>query len=344
MSGMRTYRFLLLLAAATVLAGCVSSMLARKVVAPPNKSGIKALFADSPIVTHAPDAFAQSWKIRAPGPPAEIAIASIEPGDYSFVYDLQLSYPEGRDPKIDHFNAYWRPASESRLGLAPKGTLVFLHGYLQDKRFLTPWALKLAQAGYRCALIDMRGHGDSTGRHIGFGAFEAADISAVVDDLGRRGWDVSRVGLFGVSYGASVALLTAGRDPRVKAVVAFEPFASAETAVPELMRAAFAPQVRGISDRQFAKAHVKEAKIAGFDWQDADIPAALKRTTAPVLFLHGEADTWLSPEHSRRLAADAPPGSRLRLVPRDNHVTLPLQIAPFEREVIDWFDGALMNR
>lgn len=336
---MRLWRILALVVP-LALAGCVSSMLARKVVAPPNKSGIKALFSDSSIVRRAPEAFTGVWKVRAPGPPADIAVASIEPGDYGFEYDLQLSYPEGKAPSIERFNAFWRPAASRTPRVPPKQTVLVLHGYLQDKRFVTPWALKLAEAGYRCALVDLRGHGESTGRHIGFGAFEAADISAVIDDLGRRGWDVSRVGLFGVSYGASVALLTAGRDPRVKAVVAFEPFSSAESAVPELMRAAFAAQARGISDRQFAEAHLKEARIAGFDWQDADIPAALKRTSAPILFLHGEADRWLSPEHSRRLASVAPPGSRLRLVPRDNHVTLPLQIAPFEREVIGWFDEA----
>jgi pimeloyl-ACP methyl ester carboxylesterase len=126
----------------------------------------------------------------------------------------------------------------------------------------------------------------------------------------------------------------------VKAVVAFEPFASAEKAVPELMRAAFAAEARGITDQQFAVAHRKEAAIAGFQWADADIPAALSRTRAPVLFFHGEADTWLSPEHSLELMKRAPPGSVRRLVPRDNHVTLPLQITPFEREVIGWFDAA----
>jgi pimeloyl-ACP methyl ester carboxylesterase len=226
---------------------------------------------------------------------------------------------------------------------APRGTLVFLHGYLQDKRFLTPWALRLAQAGYRCALVDLRGHGDSTGKHISFGVFESRDVSAVFDDLARRGWDVSSVGLFGVSYGASVALLTAGRDPRVKSVVAFEPFSSAEKAVPELMRSAFAAEARGLTDQQFAVAYRKEAALAGFAWTDADIFAALHHTRAPVLFLHGAADTWLSPEHSRALFAEAPPGSELEIVPRDNHVTLPLQIAPFEAAVIGWFDAAFMK-
>jgi pimeloyl-ACP methyl ester carboxylesterase len=235
-------------------------------------------------------------------------------------------------------NAFWRPAGQVvRTSAPPLGTVVLLHGYLQNKNYVVPWAIRLAEAGYRCAVVDLRGHGASTGKHISFGAFEARDISRVIDDLGRRGWDVSHVRLFGVSYGASIALLTAGNDSRVTSVVAFEPFASAEKAVPELMRAAFAKDAAGISDRQFAAAYIKEAKIARFQWSDADIPRALARTRAPVLFLHGEADMWLSPDHSRQLVRLAPPGSRLILVPRDNHVSLPLQIEPFEKDVLGWF-------
>ncbi len=324
--------------AASLLAGCVSSILARKVVAPPNKSGVKALFADSPLIANAPLAFADTWKVRVAQPRADIAVASVEPGDYRFVYELAMKYGEGSPPEIQLFNAFWL-SSKERAPMQPRGTVVLLHGYLQDKRFVTPWAVRLAQAGYRCALVDLRGHGESTGKHISFGAFEARDISAVLDDLAARGWDVSRVGVLGVSYGASVALLAAGRDPRVSAVVAFEPFSSAERAVPELMRAAFASQAHGISDAQFAEAHLKQARIAGFRWEDADIPAALAASRAPVLFLHGEADTWLSPEHSRSLAAHAPAGSRLVLVPRDNHVSLPLQVRRFERDVIEWFEA-----
>lgn len=299
------------------------------------------MFADSPVIRAAPQAFTHVWRVRGAPPTAELVVASIEPADYGFRYDLTLAPREGRAPAVVRLDAFWKPAREAVPRAAPaKGTLLFLHGYLQDKRFLTPWAIRLAEEGYRCVVLDLRGHGESTGRHISFGAFEAADVSAVLDDLAMRGWDLSRVGLFGVSYGASVALLAAGRDARVKAVVAFEPFSSAEQAVPELMRAAFAAQARGISDEQFARAHRKQASIAGFRWADADIPAALTRTSAPVLFFHGEADTWLSPEHSRRLAALAPPGSRLRLVPGATHVTLPLQIAAFDREVLDWFEAA----
>jgi pimeloyl-ACP methyl ester carboxylesterase len=319
--------------------------LAQRVVGPPNKSGIRPLFADWDVLKHAPEAYAATWTVNVESPPATIAVASVEPGDYGLVYDLRLEYPEGKPPKIAFFNSYFRPASERVPSTGPpRGTVLLLHGYLQNRNYLAPWAVRLAQAGFRCVLMDLRGHGASTGAHVSFGAFESHDVSRVLDDLATRGWDVARVGVLGVSYGASVALVTAGNDPRIASVVAFEPFASAERAVPELMRAAFASEARGISDRQFAVAHVKEARIAGFSWSEADIPAALARTRAPVLFFHGEQDTWISPEHSIELMKHAPQGSRLMLVPRETHVSLPLQIEPFAEQVVAWFDAGLKKR
>ncbi|HET9862567.1 MAG TPA: alpha/beta hydrolase [Steroidobacteraceae bacterium] len=333
-------RSVALACAASLLAGCVSTLLAHKVVAPPNQSGIEPLFADSEIVRHAPDAFADTWTVDVGPPKARLVVSSIEPGDHGFVYELRMSYPEGKPPIIDYLNVFWRPAAEVK-PMAARGTIVLLHGYLQDRRFVVPWAVKLAEHGFRCAVLDLRGHGESTGRHISFGAFEARDLRQVIDDLGHRGWDVSKVGLMGMSYGASIALLAAGEDARIAAVVALEPFSSAERAVPELMRGAFPAQARGISDAQFAAAHVKEARIAGFEWTQADIFAALARTRAPVLFVHGDKDTWLSPDHSRTLARRAPAGSRLILAPHDNHVSLPLQIGRYAPEVIAWFEAAL---
>jgi hypothetical protein len=180
-------RFLLPAIGALMLAGCVSSILAHKVVAPPNKSGIRPLFADLEILKRAPDAFADTWSVTVAQPRADIAVASIEPGDYAFAYDLALDYPDGKVPSISRFNAHWRPAKEVVRYPGPaKGTVILLHGYLQNRNYVTPWAVRLAQAGFRCAVVDLRGHGASSGKHISFGAFEARDISAVIDDLKRR--------------------------------------------------------------------------------------------------------------------------------------------------------------
>jgi pimeloyl-ACP methyl ester carboxylesterase len=325
---------------ALLCAGCVSSMLARKVVSPPNKSGIRPLFSELDFLRHSPEAFADTWMLDVGPPAASMAVASVEPGDYDFSWNAVVEYPQDKAPKILKVSTHWRPAAQ-RTPLPPRGTVLLLHGYLQRREFLVPWAVRLAQSGYRCVLVDLRGHGASTGDHISFGAFESQDLSQLLDDLQRRGWDVARVGILGVSYGASVGLVTAGRDPRIATVVALQPFAAAERAVPELMRGAFSVHARGISDKQFAAAHLKEARIGGFDWAAADIPAALKRTRAPVLFIHGERDDWVSPAHSRELLTFAPAGSKLVTLPRDTHVSLPFQVDSVAEQIIAWFDAGL---
>src|SRR5215204_1251635 len=159
---MRTLRFLLPAIGAFALAGCVSSVLAHKVVSPPNKSGVRPLFADLELIKRAPDAFADTWLVAVAQPRADIAVAAVEPGDYAFEYDLALDYPDGKVPNISRFHAYWRPAAEVvRYPGPPKGTVILLHGYLQNRNSVTPWAVRLAQAGFRCAVVDLRGHGTS---------------------------------------------------------------------------------------------------------------------------------------------------------------------------------------
>jgi pimeloyl-ACP methyl ester carboxylesterase len=328
------------LACAAFLPGCVSGILARKIVTAPNQTGLRAMGADEAVLKHAEGAYKERWMVETDSG-VKLSVATIEPGDYRFHYDFKVVREPGKHPRMNA-NMFWRTGADIVYSAAaPRGTIVLLHGYLERKEYMVPWAVALAEAGYRCVLIDHRGHGASTGDFISFGAHESRDVSRVLDDLARRGWDVSRVGVLGVSYGSSVGILAAGRDPRIATIVAFEPFSSAETAVPELTRAVFGKMVKGISDGQFAAAHRQEAKIAGFRWEDADIPAALGRTKARVFFIHGAADTWLAPRNSETLHAHAKPGSRLLIVPDENHVTLRMQIEPFRADVLAWFARGL---
>jgi pimeloyl-ACP methyl ester carboxylesterase len=83
----------------------------------------------------------------------------------------------------------------------------------------------LAQEGWRCVLVDLRGHGKSTGRRIYFGVQEARDLSQLLDELARDGQLARPVATLGESYGAALALRWKGLDPRVGPVVAIAPCA-----------------------------------------------------------------------------------------------------------------------
>ena len=84
-------------------------------------------------------------------------------------------------------------------------------GFWRERRHTSMLALaRLLNAnGYRAAIADPRGHGESGGTY-GFNLHEHHDVSAVASDLLGR-LPVQSISLAGFSYGASIAISTAAR-------------------------------------------------------------------------------------------------------------------------------------
>ena len=55
----------------------------------------------------------------------------------------------------------------------------------------------LAFAGYRVALVDLRGHGRSTGEYLTYGVREAQDVSQVIDAMEQQQLIAGTIGVFG---------------------------------------------------------------------------------------------------------------------------------------------------
>jgi uncharacterized protein len=111
--------------------------------------------------------------------------------------------------------AHARPPSETPI-------VVLLHGYPANKADMLPIASAL-HSRFATLLVDFRYFGESEGAATTLGFREHRDLSRVVDLLAERGY--ARVGVFGYSLGGAVALLGAADDPRIRAVVAWAPFA-----------------------------------------------------------------------------------------------------------------------
>jgi pimeloyl-ACP methyl ester carboxylesterase len=319
-------------------------MLAPRIVTAPNTAG-----AQRPAFAEAnPEArialaqlYARTLRVPVPGPPAaEIALGVIEPGDYHQEYGLTVQTADPKAPKYSVLTR-WQPLPADAPRIEPKGTIVLLHGFWMTREAVLHWAIHLAQAGYRTVPVDLRGHGASTGPWVTFGAAEAGDLEVVLDELQRLGLAGDRVGALGISYGASIGVLWAAHDSRVGPVVALEPFSDPREAIRQYARTMLSPAVnRTLSDGAFRGASAKAARMAGFRWEQADVTAAVARLTSPVLFIHGGADTVIPPEHSRRLCAAAPSGSRMVEMPADDHFSLSMRLDGLTGEVVAWFDHA----
>lgn len=195
---------------------------------------------------------------------------------------------------------------------SPKGTVFVLHGIRQPKESLQGWAQWLARVGYRALSIDSRGHGRSTGDSLTYGVQESLDLTQVLDALQARQMVTGAVGVMGHSYGAATAIEWAGRDPRVKAVVAVAPFSSLRAVVPGFLPVQLPTR---LVHRTIDLAGVR----AGFDPDAASPEVAITRTRARVLLIHGRADTRIPSWHSQRIRAAAPHRTEIVLVDGEKH-------------------------
>jgi pimeloyl-ACP methyl ester carboxylesterase len=93
--------------------------------------------------------------------------------------------------------------------------------------------LLIHEAGYRPAVCDLRGHGESRGT-FGFNLHEHHDVAAIIDDLVRRD-PVDRVVLLGLSYGGAIAISTAARhDLPISALILVSAVAGFDMLAPRL--------------------------------------------------------------------------------------------------------------
>lgn len=82
-------------------------------------------------------------------------------------------------------------------------------------------ATQFATSGYVVVAYNQRGFGKSTGKVDFAGSATQRDASSVITwALQHTKADRDHIGMFGISYGAGISLLTAAHDPRVKAVTA----------------------------------------------------------------------------------------------------------------------------
>jgi len=170
----------------------------------------------------------QSITIPVGPPEATLNAMQLSPGDYHLDF-VSAVENDGHGHKLFSLKALPRTNS-SLAALQERGTILLLHGYSIRKETMTPWAFVLAQAGYRVILVDLRGHGQSTGKIFSCGKYETSDLVQTLDYLSAKGICCDKVGVLGISFGADLALQWAARDSRVAAVVAIAAYDQPEDA------------------------------------------------------------------------------------------------------------------
>jgi dienelactone hydrolase len=103
---------------------------------------------------------------------------------------------------------------------------ILVHGFSGNRIMMRMMAFALADKGFICASVDLRGHGSSEG-YLGTTADLDNDVRAVIGSLHAMGLgNTSRLILIGHSMGGGVVLTLGSELPSVLAVVGVAPLAS----------------------------------------------------------------------------------------------------------------------
>ena len=206
---------------------------------------------------------------------------------------------------------------------------------------------ELARHGFAVLAFDMRGMGASPPAPLSMGYFEQRDVLGAVDFL-RRGplpyphLDRPRViGGWGVSMGAATLLLAAAQESALRAIVADSAYAD----------------IRPILDRELPKHSrlpsaftpgilLAARALYGIDFQGIrPVDVVARIAPRPLFFIHGAADTLISPSNACALAAAARgPHSDVRvwLIPDTAHAQcFSIERREYVRRVIAFFRAAL---
>lgn len=125
-----------------------------------------------------------------------------------------------------HYDVYDRSA---------RGVVVVIPGFWRDRRHpaMKRLAALLHANGYRVAIVDVRGHGDSGGTY-GFNLHEHYDVAAVVRQLLATS-AIESVTLLGLSYGGAIAIAaTARHDLPISSLLLISPVADFAMIAPRL--------------------------------------------------------------------------------------------------------------
>lgn len=332
---MRLFKLLLLAVLALNAAGC-GTFVAHFMAKAPNRypswfaSEAPVTLAFNPkLLTNFPTHFVDV------GPPvAQLCYRIIEPADYR----LEITSTNWLEHHEKQFEFRFKGAVPGQSNLwtsAPRGTVVLLHGYGLAQFSMLPWGLRLAEAGWRCVLVDLRGHGKSTGQQIYFGTRETNDLSQLLDVMTRSNQLVGPVSVMGESYGAALALRWKTVEPRIKSVVAIAPYESLSNAVLNIRRE-YADWVPAFIIRSGLK---QLPSVLDLSASELDTTTVLRRQPVAALFVAGTDDKITPAGEVEQLRALASPGSDLIVVPTATHEALTYFFPEILPSVLAWLTG-----
>ncbi len=199
-----------------------------------------------------------------------------------------------------------------------QNTVILVHGFHSNAFYeyhdFLPFYLS---EGFNILVIDMRSHGQSEGKKIGYGYLEKRDLidwtEFILDKLGPH----QNIIYHGISMGAATVLQASGEKdlpPQVKAIIADCGYDSLENELSHVVKQMGIP--RSIL---FPGVDALHRLVYGYPMKRVNTASAVEKTSVPILYIHGLKDDFVPTYMVNTLYNHTRSRKQLYLVPEAKH-------------------------
>lgn len=188
--------------------------------------------------------------------------------------------------------------------------IVLVHGITVNKDeggIFVRTAKKFCEMGYTVLRFDFRGHGESEGKSIDLSVKgELSDLNEAINFIKNRGFDT--IGILAASFGGSIAPMFVAKNKYIKTLVLWNPILNYDNI---FLKPISQWGIKYFSGKNFLAKIEKQGYITdrkGFkigkklfdEMKNIKPYEGLKDVSCPLLVIHGDKDTTVPYEDSKR--------------------------------------------
>jgi uncharacterized protein len=197
-----------------------------------------------------------------------------------------------------------------------KKTVILVHGVTRSRLTSIKYVELFRKRGYNVLVYDHRRHGESGGENTSYGYYEKHDLNACVDWVAERTGPDAVIGIHGESMGAATALQHAVINTRASFYIADCPYSDIVGQLVYRLKVEYRilpafPLIPLVG--LFCRMR------AGFRLRDAQSRDSLKNVETPILFVHGQNDTYIEKRMTEDMYKLKPGKKELYLAPGADH-------------------------
>ena len=229
-------------------------------------------------------------------------------------YDLSwYDALEKQDYIVKSYDGYELHAQLARNPEPSDRYVIISHGYTDNRFGALKYGKIYLDLGFNLIVYDLRGHGLNAPTFCTYSVRESRDLLAMIDDSRRRWSGMAELGLHGESLGAATTVAVLKYAQAVDFAVADCGFAEITPVLVGGLKAMKLPgwvvHLAGVC-----------AKLRyGYSYGEMRPIDSLAESQVPILFIHGAADDFITPDHSRRMFDAARGEKQLVLIPGASH-------------------------